>query len=428
MRNHTTPLIHELSSTGGGKTPTLTPGSTAANAQFMFSSVPNGVPGKFWYYLMAVCLELKFRITQSGGTGVALNPDVLWQVIQSIQIQCPILGTLYSHQNTRGAVLGNIMQPLGFGYNAQHLRTQVAAANGNTDVTLNVRIPFSFENFRKPHETAPWGGFLEGGTLEFKLAPTTVFATISPGSTVTTPCQVRAWCEFIPSPEAVIHVPFNFREHELPGSTTKHVIQDLGSPDGLQGTNQAVGCGVAFLGMLTDATNIGLNGADGTDNILGVDLSTWRPQPRVDNPQAFFSAFTAMKGVRPANKNTAATHDSAGYPYTLAAAVDGQLNDAQALFMPLITPGRDLETSKLQTVMGAKEINFQYTSVPTGAARFVGLYLYTWSEQAAQVLAERIAPGRAGRLVAKTLNKQNGMRYGDGKGAYVRLKVMPAQQ
>jgi hypothetical protein len=39
-------------------------------------------------------------------------------------------------------------------------------------------------------------------------------------------------------------------------------------------------------------------------------------------------------------------------------------------------------------------------------------------------LAARIAPGSEGKLVAKTLNKQAGLEYGRGKGAYVRTKIV----
>lgn len=425
MRNHTTPHIHELLSTAG-KTPPLTPGSSVQTAQFLLNAIPNGVPGKFWYYTMCINLELQVTVDQPAMGGTAIDPDKLWKIIQSIQLQTPILGTIYTHNNTRGAVLGNIIQRLGYGFGAEHLRAQIAAADGDTLVIQNYRIPLSFECFRKPHETAPWGGFLEGGTFEVKLDVSTVLGSDSTGAVTKAPCQVRAWLEMIPSPEPVLHVPFNFREHILPGSTNKHIIQDMGSPDGLQGTDQQLGAGIVALDYLTDATGIGLLGADGADNFLGFDMP-WRNQERVDVPQALFSTHTSMVGIRTANKNTASTHDGAGYPYTLAATPNGLLNDVQALIVPFVSPGRDLETTKIQTVYGAKEINVQYTAIPSGAARFLGFYLYTWESNFAMSLAARILPGpQKYSLRPKTLNKQGGMRYGDGKGAYVRLKVSPA--
>jgi hypothetical protein len=93
------------------------------------------------------------------------------------------------------------------------------------------------------------------------------------------------------------------------------------------------------------------------------------------------------------------------------------------MIIPMIAPGRDTETSKLQTVAGAKDLNFTYQSTPSGSSRFLGCYYPQFDEQFAQSLAAKIAPGSAGQLVAKTLNKQAGGTPGVGKLAYTRLKV-----
>jgi hypothetical protein len=419
MRNHTTPKIHELVSTAG-KNPTVTPGASAQSVTFLLNNIPTGKQGKFWYYVTALVLKLVVVVDQPAAGGTAINPDKLWKILQSVQVQCPILGMLFSHANTRGSVLGNLIQAFGFGYSAVHTRAQIAAADGDTTVTMYYRIPFAYEFLRKPHETSPWGGFLEGGTVEAKLDVSTILDGDSTGAVTKATTSFRAWLELIPSPEAVLHTPCHWREHITPGASTRHVIQDMGSPDGLQGTNQAKGVGVAVLLNLTDATGIGLSGSDGADNITGFDIP-WRDQARVDVPDSSFMAMYAHMGAFKASRN--GTHDGSGFPYTIAATPNGDLNDAQALVFPLIVPGRDTETSKLQTVAGAKEINFTYTATPSGSNRFVGMYFPTFDEAFMQALAARIAPGNAGELTAKTLNKQSGLIHGVGKGAYVRAKV-----
>ncbi len=421
MRNHTLAKIHELVSTGG-KNPSFTPGTSVQTAQFLMNSLPVGKDGKLWYYLTAIVVKVVFRITQSGGAGAAMNPDQLYKVLQSVQVQCPLLGQLFLHANTRGATLGNIIQRYGNGYSSLHNRAQVAAANGNTDVTLYFRIPFAYEFLRKPHETSPWTGFLEGGTLEIKLDTSTVFSADSPAVVTAAPCSMRAWMEMIPSPEAVIHTPSHWREHITPGNSTKAVIQDMGSADGLQGIDQSKGVGLAVLHYLTDATNIGLNGPDGADNITGVDIP-WRNQDRIDSPDSMVNAMFGHQGTSRQTRN--GTHDGAGWPYTIAATPNGDLNDAQALVFPLCAPGRDCETSKLQTVSGAKEINFSYTSTPSGSYRFLGMYFPVFDDNYMATLIARIAPGSSGRVRAKTLNKQAGGVRGVGKLAYTRTKILP---
>lgn len=419
MRNHTTPKIHELVSTAG-KNPTVTPGASAQTATFLMNNIPTGKSGKFWYYVTALNLKVVTVVDQPAAGGTAINPDKLWKVLQSVQVQCPILGQLFSHANTRGAVLGNIIQNFGFGYNAVHTRAQIAAADGDTTVTLYYRIPFAYEFLRKPHETSPWGGFLEGGTFEVKFDVSTALDGDSTGAVTKATTSFRAWLELIPAPEAVIHTPIHWREHITPGSSTRHVIQDMGSPDGLQGVDQSKGVGLAALAVLTDATGMGLLGQDGADNITGYDIP-WRDQARIDAPDAPFLAMIAHMGNNRKSRN--GTHDGSGFPYTIASTPNGDLNDAQALVYPLVVPGRDLETSKLQTVAGAKEINFSYTATPSGSNRILGCYFPVFEESFMAALAARIAPGNKGLLTSKTLNKQSGLVHGVGKGAYVRAKV-----
>lgn len=420
MRNHTTPKIHELVSTAG-KNPSLTPSTSAQSATFLLNNIPTGKEGKFWYYVTAIVLKVVFTFDQAASGGSAVDPDKLWKVIQSVQIQSPLLGQVYLHANTRGAVLGNIIQYMGFGFNALGTRAQIASSDGDTTVTLYYRIPFAFEFLRKPHECSPWGGFFEGGTFEVKLDTTTVFDGDSTGAVIKAPSNLRAWMEMIPSPEAVVHTPIHWREHILPGSTTKHAIQDMGSPDGLQGIDASKGVGLGGLYYLTNATGIGLSGAGTAANITQFDIP-WRDQIRVDVPDALFMSMEAHMGHNRASRN--GTHDASGFPYTIAATPNGDLNDAAALIVPLVTMGRDLETSKLQTVAGAKEINFAYTATPSGSAHFLGCYFPVYSQDYIAMLAARIAPGSAGQVAAKTLNKQAGAVHGVGKLAYTRAKIV----
>jgi hypothetical protein len=424
MRNHTTPKFHELVSTAG-KNPSLTPGTTAQTATFLLNNLPLGKNNSMWYYTTAIYLKVVVTVDQAAMGGTAINADKLWKIIQSVQIQSPLLGQVFLHSNTRGAVLGNLIQYFGYGFNGVPVRAQVAAADGDTTVTLYYRIPFAYEFLRKPHESSPWAGFLEGGTFEVKLDVSTVLDGDSTGAVLKAPTNLRAWLELIPAPEAVIHTPVHWREHQTPGNSTRHVIQDFGSPDGLQGIDQSRGVGLAALLMLTDATGIGLSGPDGADNILSYDIP-WRNQDRVDIPDAPYAAMYAMMGNnRRPNLITGVTADGAGFPYTMAATplASSGLNDAQALVFPLVACGRDLETSKLQTVAGAKEVNFTYTATPSSISRFVGCYFPVFDNKYLQMLAARIAPGHSGKLVAKTLNKQAGGVHGVGKLAYVRSKV-----
>jgi hypothetical protein len=423
MRNHTTPKIFDLAGPAG-KTAALTLGSAPVTATFNLNNLPTGKDGKMWYYATSIVVQVTAAVNQPASGATAIAPDKLWKIVQSLRVYTPVLGELFSHTNTSGAALGLVSQYFAKAFNQDPHPTTIPTTDQVTNVVLKYRIPFAYEFLKKPHETSPWMGFFEGGQVECKVDISTILDGDSTGATVDT-ASVVCWVEMIPCPEPVIHTPCHIRRHaNLPGSTKRTTITDMGSPDGLQGVDQSKGVGLASLLYLTNATGMGLGGQanQSADNITQVEIP-WRDQTTTDNPESFFEAFFVMMGVR---ARDTALPDFGGFPYTMAAtSTTGALVNAQALFFPLVSCGRDLETSKLQTVAGAKDINFNYTTTPSAGPILLGHYFPTFDEGFVQnVLVARIAPGSKGVLRAKTLNKQRGGISGVGKLAYTRQKVV----
>jgi hypothetical protein len=369
-------------------------------------------------------VRAEVTVTYPSGESADIRNDVLYQVIQSIQVQCPILGQLFTHNNTRGTILGNIIQYVCNGYNDVPRVPNIAPGETETRV-LYIRIPFSNEYLRKPHEISPWAGFLEGGTVEIKTSPVDILSDAGFTDAEVDEINFRMWLDLIPSPEAVLHTPCHWREHTTPGGSTRHIITDMGSPDGLQGIDQSKGVGIAALYGLAQLTPLGFGGATAISSYLAFDLP-FRDQDRVDVPEALFAQLALMMGNNRRWVSTVSDPmDAGGFPNLQEASVTSDpLFAAFGMVLPLISVGRDQETSKLQTVAGAKTINVQYTgATPSGSSRWLGQYYPQWDEQFAMSLAARIAPQSAGQLVAKTLNKQAGGIPSVGKLAYVRLKV-----
>lgn len=431
MRNHTTPKIHDLSGPQG-KEVTFSPTSSPGNVKYLLNALPVGKQGKFWYYTSAIWIRVTATLAVAS-TGGESDPDfvthgMLWKIIQSIQVQCPILGTIFTAANTPGGVLGNLTQYIAMGYNSLPMSAPFASDAGATVTrTMYFRIPFTHEFLRKPHETAPWTGLLEGGNVQIQTAPNTILQDVSTGTLVSS-LSLVSWVEMFPSPEPVIHTPFNWRLHTTPGGTTRHTITDMASPDGLQGIDQSKGAGLACLFDLSDTQGYGLGGSGNNDNIVGID-APFRDQDRTDYPDATIAALMVQMGNnrKPGASPSAAILpvDGWGFPQADSELVesDGSLMSAYSLAYPVVAPGRDQETSKLQTVAGAKEMNLQYTSIPQGQSVWLGCYFPQFDEQFAATLAARIAPNSSGELAAKTLNKQAGGIRGVGKLAYVRQKI-----
>lgn len=433
MRNHTTPKIWELSGPQG-KSVAIVPSAAAQVATWQLTNIPTGKDGRLWYYCTAIVLAVTITTVQSGGTGVVIPDLLLGNAIQSMQVTTPVLGAVFAHQNTRGIVAKTFHNYVCSGFGALDDVASVAAANGTYTRTIYFRLPFANEFLRKPHETSPWGGFFEGGTVESRVDVSTILAAFSPGNTITSVVQ-RAWMEFIPSPERVIHTPFHIREHQnLPGNTGRHTITDMGASDGLQGINLSAGVGLAGFYYICNPSSpspSGLGGAGAASNVLSYDIP-WRDQTRIDSPDAPFHAALVHMGVR--KKNVTNADDGSSFPYTNAATAGSSavstLNDTSSMYFPLVHMGRDLETSKLQSVAGARDINVTYTATPASSPRFLGVYFPQFDEQYMRtVLIPRIAPDAASAaiLTSKTLNKVNGQR-GVGKLAYTRTKIRSPQE
>lgn len=428
MRTLTTPKIHELTATGGGKNPTVTPGASQQSVTFALNSLPAGKQQKFWYYATSIIVKVVTTFDQAASGGSAVNPDKLWKVIASMQLQCPILGELFPHRNTRGAVLGNIIQVMGTEFKQFPLNPQIASTDGDTTVTLFYRIPLGTDFLKKGHETAPWTGLLEGGTLEVKCDVSTVFDSDSPGAVIKAPTNFRAWIEMQPQPEAVVHTPVHWREYLIPGSSTKFTLLDMGAPDGLKGIDLSRGAGLPFLAWLANPTGIGLSGADTVDKITQLDIN-WRDQDRIEVPEAFMTSMYAMKGRNQygAGADTGATiGNDNGWPFALGGTNHPTLMTSDAFFFPLIMPGHSLETSKMQTVKGARDINFAFSATPAAQSRFLSCEFPVFDQGFAQQIKDLLlgGPNPNASLAPKTLNKQVGGTHGVGKLAYVRQKVV----
>jgi len=381
MRNHSTPLYRQLSA-AGTRTPSVTPSaSDVSSVTFNLIGLPP-VTGDMRNYVTAFC----FRVTQTldaDAAGSAINFDQLYKGVSSARVFTPLLGEPYQAAHTRGAVLGHFIQVLGAGYAyPQPARAQIAAST-DQDITVDLYyvLPVSLEFLQKPHETSQFIGLYEQGELEVRIATTAAYDGDYAGMVTKAPCTLRAWVEYVPSPDNFIGVPFQFKEYVVPGSSTEFILRGVGGGSGLKGIAND-GCGLAALVWLTDATGIGLGGADGVDEINRVDVP-FRSQQSVDIVDPLFSMLRRMVQHRTGPSSSV---DASTWPYTQAATVNNSLANSQAMFLPLIMPGKNFETSKAQHVRGDLSLNIGFNSVPSGSSRFVALELLEFDVPQAEAI------------------------------------------
>lgn len=392
MRDHTTPLFKELQSSGL-ETVSITPSAATSPATFGITGLPP-VTGNMKNYAQGFTFALTVTFDPDAA-GNAVNFDQLIKGAASASLRSQWLGEVYTHQHTRGAVIGLLIDPIARGYQMmQPARIQIPT-NTDSDVTLELyyELPLSFEVFKKPHETAQWTGFFDGGTAELIVGTASVFDGDYAGAVIKAPVTVRAWCTYLPSPDNALGVPFQFRDREIVGGGTAPILKGVGQETSLVGVEQ--GCGLAGMYWLSD--QLGLGGPDGVDNITSVEIP-WRGQLQLRNLDPYFLELrkAARHRVGPiSGLGTTIMHDGGGWPSTMGATPNGKFGaNANALFLPLITPGADFETSKAQRVGGDLQVIFGVTAAITNPHRFVTFELLEYdNNQIARLGAAMGAPG-----------------------------------
>lgn len=401
MRGYTTPLTYELTSDGGAKSILITPGSTTQSGRFIISGIDPRIQD-MRNYLTRLYAHLNIMLDPDAA-GNAFAWDCLYKGITSMELISQVMGTVFPHKHTSGAVLGHIIQVFANGYRyPQGARTQIPAST-DTDVTIDLFyvVPLVHECLADPMETAQWAGFFDGGTLEIIVAASTVYDGDYAGL-VTKSGTLRAQAECIPSPREFIGVPFQWRNRQVAGGGTSPVLRNVGGETSLNGVKP--GCGLAALLWLSDATGIGLGGPDGVDNFTSVAM-TWRGQKQTQNLDPYFHYLRICmeKRVGPiAGLGTTIMNDNAGWPTTMVATttvVDNRpASDSQQMFLPLIIPGNELQTSKVQRVLGDLMIDFNVTAAINNPHQFVSWELMEFTDdQVMQMAALGRFAGQASR-------------------------------
>ena len=371
MRDHTTPLFQELTS-AGAESVALTPGAAQQTGSFNIAGLDPVTDGKRNYMLGVWCHVSSVFDPDAGGN--AVSADKLGKVMASWRLFSPLLGEVFPHRSTRGAVLHHLIQVLALGYQYPNAARAQIAASTDTDVTIDVYyfLPLSYEFLSKPHETAQWVGLFDQGVLEGTLDVSTILDGDYAGGVLKATTALRAVVEFLPSPDDFIGVPVQWRDREIAGGGSQPTLMAVGQETQLQGVRS--GCGLAFLAWLSNATGIGLGGPDGVDNITMIELP-WRNQKTLRNLDPYFLGLRRAAGKRVgpiAGQGTTIIHDGAGWPYTQSDTPNNRpAASSQAMFLSPVYPGGDLQTSKLQRVNGNLKVNLSTTDAITAAHRFL---------------------------------------------------------
>lgn len=352
-----------------GEAVSVTTTSATQRKTFNMRGLPIRTAGK-WGHCARIVVRAKAVVTQSGGTGSAINDDRLGKIISSISISSPARGTIAAAKSATGAVLRQVVNPVLNGYKyPQPPEPQVAAANGSYTRYVDIAYDLAIPGFANPLDGAHPLALLEGGKVEVEVAASSVLASISTGCTLDS-VELRVALEIIPDDELWIPAIYELKLHQQAGSTDAFRLQQLGDHEGIKHVESGP-FALSMVAMLTDATGIGLGGSDGADNVTKISCEALGIVD-LEDPAWLFRRLFSLMGRIPMGWTTTPVY---GFPYGFHETAYAPGNVDGALVLPLRMPAIGQKVARLQRWYQTTDIPIKYTftSQPSGEMKHITL-------------------------------------------------------
>lgn len=361
-----TPYPMDLKSDGATQV-SLTPGTAEVTSEFKIGGVKGHHQGA-WMKAVGIGGRLRVGVDQPSSGSSVINWDQLFRIIAGLEISSPRFGTLLNKESSPGPVLKHLIEFVGLGYSyCDYARAQIAASDGDTAVDLYFYYPIAPRYLTRPHDAAPWVGWLDKTIVKFFLGTTTAIDAVSTGAVIEATSNLQMWMDYILDNDLEIPTLSYWQRYSRAaagGSTI--TLEGVGAKKGLKGVEDFDR--IAVLAQHCDVAGFG--GPDGADNITRVYIPMLGLE-RLTNVDAIFAGYRAQCIRRPVHvggNGTSALHDGAGNPETMAAAVNAVQNSATAMYVPLRMPSPDQEVTKLPKFYGDLEITEEFTSAPSSGS------------------------------------------------------------
>lgn len=387
LQNHTGFQTFPLSAAGGGDFPSLVQGSPTV---FNLNTIPL-FQGVLANYVPALLCTISGTFNQIGGSGVRTPFDSLYRIlVESLEVRNAWHGSPISPQYVKGSMMP-IIEQLSGGYRTfARKRGVFPAAAAAYPFSFTFPVPLSIGLGSKPHHTAQLAALYKEAQFSLQVAQASVLTALSPGATLTG-LQARCSAILLPDPELRVGPVVEFVDYQV-AATAGQVnipIQSFGNNSQL--TKMDKGAGLFYFGMLTQ--NGGLPGAFQPENITRLNVP-WRGQTDTGHmPPYVVAQILAMGNSRPIGTAqdqgaAGAVSDFLNFPYVAGYDAVGASELQGLLAVPIVTPGADLELSKLQVVDGDESLNAQFSSGPSGTHHMLAGQIRSWQPSALNDLTQ----------------------------------------
>jgi hypothetical protein len=353
------------------------------NTTFQLDSIPILV-GKLAYYLPFLVVTLKFTLTQSGGTGVAIESDVLKRMLfESIELRNAWHGTPVKASYFLGAYLP-IIEYVGCGFRyAARQAVAIQAANGAYAREVTFAIPLAVGTNVKPMQTAQLALFYRECELVFNMAPAATLTAFSPGASIAF-TSLKASAVLYPHKELWLAPgsEWVFYESTASAGQTQVVLNSFGNQTGLNGVDPNAG----ILALLACSSGAGMGGAFLPSTITQFNFP-WRGQIQTNHPESLFVAPVMMsmgeqRGQQTGTAAAVGVSDFAGFPY-----VAGNVSSPNSLTADLenmygawlVLAQSESELSKVQLAYG-NPAYFMTATFGGANNRTLSWQLKSWTE------------------------------------------------
>lgn len=383
----------DLKAEGGDTSLSITPGTATVTKTLKIQPENANLKSRF-KRVQSITLRLNVGIDQAATGGSVIEEDELYRVVDGIRIFSPILGEILDKKTATGPNFKHVLEFVSAGHqNIWGARAQIAAADGDTAVSLYMTYFFAPQyGVRAAQDFGVWMGWLDKTQIEFTLGTTTALDAVSTGMVTEATCNIQGWTEHTLDKRNAIPVMSLWRLFTHNASSKTIYARDWLGTGGLSGPT--IGAArVAGVYELFDV--LGLGGPDGADNILTFQCDKLGWSSLVQQFDAVVAQHLRTVGYRPHPKGgvgTSAVHDRAGNPYTMDAAVNAGLNNANLGYIALRTcsPNQELVRLPLFPAAGDLEITQTYTTTPTsGNHQILVNTIKSWAAQFRAELAMR---------------------------------------
>jgi hypothetical protein len=398
-------------------------------------TLPATTGGRLATYLVGFLITVSDLIFTVGSENAPVDSDDLARALfESCELKNTLFGKPISHNYYKGSFF-----PLG-GFIGNGMRRPIP----QNRVYVGSSVPYTTrQNYFVPacsllglkgHHTAQLSVCYDGATFELKTASAGQVAGVG-----ITSAKLHVTAILVSEPEIRLGPGTQFVRYEqtVGATATKHMIEALGNTGSLSGVD--TGAGIAFLAWMTSRKGYGGSFAY-PYNLEYINV----PFRSLDQLVTLDPMFADYLGACGNNDLPPSDPTASGYggPYPTSGClydfdyngdIDGLL---KALFVPLISPKRFMEVTKMQSVEGSQEVNAKITGETfAGQDVYYALQYHSWTPALQEQFLRKVVDSGVARAVwgtndlkpkTKLLAKQPAGELNLAKTRYLPLTWEPA--